>query len=140
MPRLIPSTALLLSVLLLGACQHQPSCHCVECPAMDDDRASVYRHVVAFKFKDTTTPTQIDQIVAAFSELEEKIDVITAFEHGQQVSPEGFDQGYTHVFIVTFEDRAGLDVYLPHPAHKAFVEQLLPLLAPPPFVVDYMAE
>ncbi|MFK7911739.1 MAG: Dabb family protein [Akkermansiaceae bacterium] len=30
--------------------------------------------------------------------------------------------------MVTFKDKAGLDVYLPHPAHKAFVTQLKPIL------------
>lgn len=99
-----------------------------------------YRHIVAFKFKDTTTDAQVAHIVASFVELKNQIDVITGFEHGKQVSLEGFDQGYTHVFVVTFKDRAGLDLYLPHPAHKSFVEKLLPLLAPPPFVVDYVAE
>lgn len=43
------------------------------------------------------------------------------FEWGTNVSPENLANGFTHCFIVSFDDAAGRDVYLPHPAHKAFV-------------------
>lgn len=89
---------------------------------------SVYRHVVLVKFKDGVSEAKKAEIVAAFGELPEKIDVIRGYEFGENVSPEGLDQGLTHCFLVTFADRAGLDVYLPHPAHKAFVERLLPVM------------
>ncbi len=38
------------------------------------------------------------------------------------MSVEGKAAGFTHCFTVTFADEAGRDVYLPHPAHQAFVE------------------
>ena len=101
--------------------------------------ASVYRHVVVFKFKETTSAEQIEQINKDFAALQDAIPEIIAFEQGVNVSPEGLDQGFTHVYLVTFKDKAGLEVYLPHPAHKAFVEKLLPLLEQP-FVVDYVAQ
>lgn len=103
------------------------------------DTLGVYRHVVVFKFKDTTTDAQIDRIIENFAKLQDHIPEIIAFEHGKNISPEGLDQDFTHVFLVTFKDKAGLEVYLPHPAHKAFVDKLLPLLEQP-FVVDYVAE
>ncbi len=90
--------------------------------------AGVYRHVVLFKFKDTATKEQIAHIEKEFSALRKKINTITAYEWGTNVSPENHDQGFTHCFIVTFKNKAGLDVYLPHPAHKAFVKELLPIL------------
>lgn len=37
-------------------------------------------------------------------------------------------QGFTRCFLVTFNDDAGRAVYLPHPAHKAFVKLLKPQL------------
>ena len=55
------------------------------------------------------------------------------------MSPENHAQGYTHCFIVSFKDSAGLDVYLPHKDHKAFVEQLLPVLDKV-LVVDFVAK
>lgn len=131
--RLALTTALLSALLPLTACHSQPKCE--NGPAMKT--ASVYRHVVAFKFKASATDEQIQGIVDGFADLQNQIDTIIGYEHGVNVSPEGLDQGFTHVFIVTFRDQAGLEVYLPHPAHKAFVDQLLPLLDQP-FVVDFV--
>jgi lysophospholipase L1-like esterase len=85
---------------------------------------SLIRHVVLFKFRDDVQQTAIDEIVTAFGELPDKIDQIIDYEAGTNVSPEQLDQGYTHVFVVTFRDAAARDAYLPHPAHKAFVEVL----------------
>ena len=138
MMRITFTTALLFCFLFTGCHTHQKCDNCTKAPAMPQTQG-VYRHVVAFKFKDTTTDAQIKQIVEDFGKLQDAIPEIIAFEHGTNVSPEGLDQGFTHVFLVTFNDKASLDVYLPHPAHKAFVEKLLPLLEQP-FVVDYVAE
>ncbi|MCA9036060.1 MAG: Dabb family protein [Planctomycetaceae bacterium] len=80
------------------------------------------RHIVIFKFKPEVTPRQIDEINLAFHELKHKISEIKDFERGTNNSPEGLDKGFTHAYTVTFateEDRAA---YLPHPAHKQFVE------------------
>ncbi|MFK7790073.1 MAG: Dabb family protein [Phycisphaeraceae bacterium] len=136
--RLITTTALLLCLILTGCHTHQKCNNCKDTPAMTNT-LGVYRHVVVFKFKDTTTDAQIKMIVDDFGKLQDAIPEIIAYEHGKNVSPEGLDQGFTHVFLVTFRNKAGLDVYLPHPAHKAFVDKLLPLLEEP-FVVDYVAE
>ena len=87
-----------------------------------------YRHVVFFKFKDTATPAEVQGIENAFIELAKKVNTVTAFEWGTNVSPEGLNDGFTHCFLVTFKDKAGLEVYLPHPEHSAFVAKLKPLL------------
>ena len=81
----------------------------------------VLRHVVLFKFKDSSTPADVERIVAAFRGLPAKIDAIKGFEWGTDVSPEGKSQGFTHCFVVTFATEAGRDAYLPHPAHGEFV-------------------
>lgn len=100
---------------------------------------SPYRHVVFFKFKDSATPEQVQALEQAFAELAKKIDTVTGFEWGTNVSPEGLNDGFTHCFLVTFKDKAGLEVYLPHAAHQAFVAQLKPQLDKV-FVVDYVAK
>ena len=97
-----------------------------------------YRHVVFFKFKDDAAPEKIKAVEQAFVALSRKIDTVTGFEWGTNVSPEGLNDGFTHCFLVTFKDKAGLEVYLPHPEHKAFVDQLKPLLDKV-CVVDYVA-
>lgn len=97
-----------------------------------------YRHVVLFKFKDTATPEQVQSIEKAFAELAGKIDTVKAFEWGTNVSPEGHNDGFTHCFFVGFADKAGLEVYLPHADHQAFVAKLKPILDKV-CVVDYVA-
>lgn len=90
------------------------------------DAKGAYRHVVLFKFKDGTDESKVKEIETGFHALPSKIDSIIDYEWGVNVSPEGLDKGHTHCFLVTFKDKAGLDVYLPHADHKAFVELLLP--------------
>ena len=98
-----------------------------------------YRHVVCFKFKDDATGNQITAIEKAFAALPSKISSITDYEWGTNVSPENLAQGYTHCFIVSFKDKKGLEAYLPHKDHKAFVEQLL-LILDKAFVIDFVAK
>jgi hypothetical protein len=97
-----------------------------------------YRHVVLFKFKDSATPEQVKAVEAAFKALPAKIGSIVDFEWGTNVSPEGKNDGFTHCFFVTFKDKAGVEVYLPHPAHKEFGALLRPILDKV-CVVDYVA-
>ncbi len=82
---------------------------------------SVLRHVVMFQFKPGTSAEDVKAVEEAFAALPSKIDVITGFEWGTDVSVEGRSQGFTHCFVVTFKDEAGRDTYLPHPAHQEFV-------------------
>jgi hypothetical protein len=98
-----------------------------------------YRHVVFFKFKDSATPEQVQSIEKAFIELSKKVDTVEAFEWGTNVSPENLNDGFTHCFLVTFANKAGLETYLPHPEHEAFVGQLKPLLDKV-CVLDYVAK
>jgi quinol monooxygenase YgiN len=98
-----------------------------------------YRHVVFFKFKDSATPEQVQAIETAFGELAKKIDTVKGYEWGTNVSPEGLNDGFTHCFFVTFADKAGLDAYLPHAEHQAFVAKLKPVLDKV-CVVDYVAK
>ena len=100
--------------------------------------AGPYRHVVLFKFKDDASAESVKAVEDAFVALKDKISTIEGFEWGKNVSPEGLDQGFTHVYFVTFKDKAGLEVYLPHEAHKAFGAKLKPVLDKV-LVVDYVA-
>ena len=107
--------------------------------AAADDHIGDFRHVVMFKFNEDATPDQIKEIEVEFGKLPEKIDTIIDFEWGTtKTLEEGLDQGYTHCFLVTFKDQAGLETYLPHPDHKAFVSLIKPLLAEV-HVFDYVA-
>ena len=91
-------------------------------PLSAAEPGKVLRHVVMYKFKDSATREQVQEVVDAFAGLPKKIDAIVAFEHGTNVSREGKSEGFTHVFVVTFRDEAGREAYLKHPAHDAYVQ------------------
>jgi hypothetical protein len=97
------------------------------------------RHIVHFKFKATATPAQIKEVTDAFSALKTKISVVESLEWGTNVSPEGFDKGFTHAWLVSFKNIADRDTYLAHPAHKAFVQVLMPILDEA-MVVDFVPQ
>ena len=78
------------------------------------------RHVVLFDFKDGTTEGSLEAIETKFTSLPGDIPEIAAYEWGTNNSPEGLDDGYSHCFLVTFDDEAGRGVYIPHPSHKEF--------------------
>ncbi len=97
------------------------------------------RHVVCFKYKEEASEKKIAEINQAFRALKTKIAGITAFEMGENNSPEGLNIGFTHCYQVTFDSEEAREKYLPHPAHKAFVELLKPHLEEV-FVIDYWAK
>ncbi|MEQ8791974.1 MAG: Dabb family protein [Pirellulaceae bacterium] len=103
------------------------------------EKSGKFRHVVLFKFKDDVTQEQIDEVVKAFAALPKKIDVIKGFEWGTDASVENKAAGFTHGFILTFDDAQGRDTYLPHPAHKEFGKLVGPRLAGV-LVFDYGAK
>jgi len=86
------------------------------------------RHLVLFRFRPELPAAQVDEAVAAFRALQWAIDAVKAFEDGTNVSPEGLAHGYTHAFLLGFDTAASRDAYLEHPAHKAFVAFIQPLL------------
>ena len=97
------------------------------------------RHVVVFRFQPETPAEKIDEIARAFAALPSKIDGIVDFEWGVNNSPEDLNDGYTHCFVISFENEEARAAYLPHPAHKEFVALLRPYLDKP-FVLDYWTQ
>ena len=88
----------------------------------------VLRHVVLFKFKADVTDAQVQEVVDAFAALPQKIDTIIDFESGTDISVEDKHKGFTHGFLVTFNDEKGREIYLPHPDHKEFGKLVGPRL------------
>ena len=100
--------------------------------------AGTLRHIVVFKYKPGATEEQIKQVTDAFVALKTKIPGVLSIEHGVNNSPEKRNQGFTHVYQVTFTNAAARDAYLPHPAHKEFGALLGKLgVLEDVFVVDY---
>jgi len=96
------------------------------------------RHVVLFAFRTDVPADRIRATEAAFAALEHQVPGIIDLEWGTNESPEGLDQGFTHCFLVTFDNTAARDAYLQHPAHIAFGLSLQPLLDRV-LVMDYAA-
>ncbi len=103
------------------------------------DAEPPFRHFVSFQFKEGTAPEKQEELVKAFLDLKSRIDGIVDLEWGATENIEPLANGFTHSFLVTFKDKAGLAAYLPHPAHKAFVELLKPHLEKV-YVFDYTAK
>ncbi len=103
------------------------------------DAPAGLRHIVITKFKPHITSDEITKLTTAFRALSDTIPGITAFEYGVNNSSEGLDQGFTHVYQLTFATPADRDAYLPHPDHAAFgaLLQQFDALAEI-FVVDYV--
>jgi hypothetical protein len=107
--------------------------------AAQSSQSAKLRHVVAFKFKDTATTEQIKEVEDAFRALKTKIPQIGALEWGTNVSPEKFNKGFTHGFILTFKSAQDRDAYLVHPEHKKFGQLVHPVLDDV-FVIDFWAK
>ena len=98
-----------------------------------------YRHIVVFQFKADAPTEKVRGVVEAFKALPGKLPAIQAFEWGTNVSPEGLDQGFTHIFTLTFASKEALEKqYLHEPAHQEFVAMLGGVLEKA-LVVDYVA-
>lgn len=97
------------------------------------------RHVVHFKFKADATAEQIKHITDEFAALKTKISLVESLEWGINSSPEGLSKDFKYCWIVSFKNTQDRDAYLVHPAHKAFVEILKPILDDV-MVVDFVPE
>lgn len=107
--------------------------------AQSKTESKVLRHVVLFKFKDSSTPADVKKVEDAFAALAVKLTQIKGYEWGKNNSPENLNQGLTHCFLLTFSSDKDRDDYLVHPDHKAFGKILGPHLDKVT-VLDYWAE
>ncbi len=82
----------------------------------------VLKHIVLYKFKDSLTQEQVDEVIKTFNALPSKIPGILDYEAGTNVSKEGKSEGLTHSFVLTFKNMEDLDAYIAHPAHQAYVD------------------
>jgi hypothetical protein len=81
------------------------------------------RHVVLFKFKDTASQADIAKIESEFRALATtKVPQVRQFESGTNVGKESSNQGFTHAFLLTFDNEKDRDTYMAHDDHKAFVK------------------
>jgi Stress responsive A/B Barrel Domain len=129
---------MLFTFILMFSCvdKKKETTHKPEITTNTKEMTKQLRHVVIFKFKETSTTDDIKKVEDAFAELPSKIKEIKDYEWGLNNSPEGLNKGFTHCFFVTFDSEEARAIYLPHQAHKAFVDVLSPHLDDV-MVIDY---
>lgn len=77
------------------------------------------RHIVLCRIRDDVDPERLSALWKELDNLRSVVPGMRAASFGANVSPEGIARGYTHGFIIDFEDTAARDAYLVHPDHKA---------------------
>lgn len=77
------------------------------------------QHIVLCKFREDVSGDEIAAIWAALDAVRDVVPGMGAASFGENVSPEGLARGYTHGFVIAFEDAAARDAYLVAPEHKA---------------------
>lgn len=79
---------------------------------------SKVKHIALIKFKEGTTQEQIDKVFEDLLELSESIPGIEDYVAGDDFTTEGLNQGFTHGFIMTFQDKPARDAYMTHPEQE----------------------
>ena len=79
-------------------------------------------HLVFFAVKGEASTGEVEDLVASIRGLREAIPGVVDLSVGEDFS--GRSGEYTHALFARFEDRAGLQEYMRHPAHLAVVEKL----------------
>jgi len=92
-------------------------------------------HVVLFRWKPDASPDQVAQARQALLGLAEHIPGIQEIQCGDNFSERS--RGFQTVLFVRFANRQALEAYLPHPAHRAVVEQYVNPLREDSLVVDF---
>jgi hypothetical protein len=92
-------------------------------------------HVVLFKLKAEATAEAKGAAIEALKGLRHQIEGIEDLSCGLNFSERS--QGFEIGLVVRFRDRAALDAYIPHPAHRGVVEQYLHPIRESVIVVDY---
>jgi quinol monooxygenase YgiN len=92
-------------------------------------------HVVLFKLKPEATEQQRRAMLEGLRGLRQAVPGVVDLSCGTNFSDRS--QGHEIGLVVRFTDRSALEAYLPHPAHRAVVEQLIRPISDGVIVADY---
>jgi hypothetical protein len=76
------------------------------------------RHILIMKPRPDATPAAIEACREAITGLVGRIPGLLDCHWAENFAPEERRDGLSHGFTMDFVDRASLDAYGPHPAHK----------------------
>jgi hypothetical protein len=84
------------------------------------------RHVAVFRWNEGTTPEQVEELAAALRALPAEVPSIRSYEVGSDlVLGEG---RWDFAVVAQFDDAAGYQAYVDHPAHQAVATDLIPTI------------
>lgn len=86
------------------------------------------RHIVLMKCKSSASKEQFSEMWLALEEAAITVPGIIDHKAGENTSEEGLTQGYTHCFIIDFQDKDALNTYAPHPLHRNLQDKMLTVL------------
>ncbi len=79
-------------------------------------------HIVLLQPKSEVTDEEIAAALEHVKALQKEIPGIIDVQTGKNMST--YNQGYTHGFVMRFEDNEHLKAYAPHPAHQKVSQEL----------------
>jgi hypothetical protein len=92
-------------------------------------------HIVLFKMKPETPADAVTAMQDGLKSLVGRVPGIVELTIGANFSERA--KGFTHGMVVRLQDRAALDGYIPHPAHREVVEKLIRPMVEDVLAVDY---
>jgi hypothetical protein len=81
-------------------------------------------HVVLVAWRADAGDAAREAVRTGVRGLASAVPGIIDLEEGPSVSPEGLEQGNDYGFVVTFDDAAARDAYLPHPEHRVVADAI----------------
>lgn len=75
-------------------------------------------HIVLIRWSNESSEATQEEVAQRVRDLGDRIDGIRSVVEGPSNSPEGLERGYDYGFVITFDDVAARDAYLPHPEHS----------------------
>lgn len=87
------------------------------------------KHIVLFQFKSGITQEEINRVFYELGQLKSWIPAMKNYSYGANCSPEQLNKGFTHGFVMDFNDVKGRNDYVNHPEHnRVALEIILPVL------------
>lgn len=79
---------------------------------------SMIRHVAVFRWHEGTTPEQVDAVRAGLDRMPVEVPSVRAYAHGPDLH---LGEGrWDYAVVADFDDAAGYQAYVDHPAHDEF--------------------
>ena len=79
-------------------------------------------HLMFFAVREEASEEEVEDLVSSMRALRDQVPSTVDLSVGEDFS--GRSGGYTHALLARFENAAGLQEYMEHPAHLAVVEKL----------------